>query len=139
MSRLTSHWTIPLTKGAACSMRGFEMMPTLSIVPIKKKFAVALRPKDRTGNDNRIEPLRFNCVAHSTTCELVKQRIANDASLADVRAAHLKLRLHQDDQTTRSRKKRHNSGNQHRRRDKARVADGHVKLDRIIRRRKIAR
>src|SRR5579863_3943732 len=138
MSRLTSHCTIPLTKGAACSMRGFEMMPTLSIVPIKEKFAIAFRPKDRTGNDSRIQPLRFHGVAHARAGELVKLRTPNDASLADVAAAHFKLRLHEYDQTTRSRKQGHDRGNEHRGRDEARIADGHVELDRIVRSRKIS-
>src|ERR1035438_9475975 len=98
-------------------MVGFEMMPTVSIVAIEKKFAVSLRPKDRTGNDSRIEALRLDGVADASTGEFVKLGIAHDSSFADVGAAHFKLRFHQDDQAMRRGKKRHDGGNQHRGRD----------------------
>src|SRR5277367_4167423 len=98
-------------------MRGFEMMPTVSIVAIKKKFAIAFRSKDRTGNDTRMEAQGFDGVADAGAGEIVKLGIANDSPFPDVSAANLKLRFHQDDHPAWFGEKRRDGRDQHARRD----------------------
>ena len=93
-------------------MRGFEMMPTVSIVAIEKKFAIAFRTKDRTGNDSRMEPQGLDRIAHPRAGGVVKLGIANNPAFADFATSDLELRLHQNDHAPRRREQWSDGGDQ---------------------------
>src|SRR5882724_6815227 len=96
----SSHAMSSGTIRAACSLRGFETIPTVLTVNfasgIQEKFAVPFGSEDRTVDHVRVKAERLDGGADAVACGAMQRGIANDAALADIFAARFELRFYQD-------------------------------------------
>src|ERR1700731_1298076 len=122
MPRAANHAITSGTMRAAGSLRGLDIMPTVSMVAgavglafcIKQEFAIAFRAENRAVHDRGVKSESLDRGADARTSGQVNRGISNDASFTHVASAGLELRFHQDHHFTTRRQQWHDGGNQKR-------------------------